>query len=101
MKAGVLLLASENATRVVVPRSLRQQVLELLHEGHWGLVRTKQLARRHCYWEGMSEDIKNLVRGCEPCQTNQAAPKKDLVPWPGAKSPWQRIHIDYLLHFTG
>ncbi len=57
LKAGVLLLASEEAARVVVPRSLRKQVLQLLHEGHWGLVRTKQLARKYCFWDGMSEDI--------------------------------------------
>lgn len=82
LKAGVLLLASEEATRVVVPKSLRKQVLQLLHEGHWGLVRTKQLARKYCFWDGMSEDIQDLVRRCESCQVNQAAPRKDLVSGP-------------------
>ena len=33
--------------RVIVPESLRQQVLEQLHETHSGIVGMKSLARSH------------------------------------------------------
>ena len=43
---GCLLLGS----RVVIPPSLRAQVLQLLHLGHFGMQRMKQLARTAVYW---------------------------------------------------
>uniref|UniRef100_A0A5S6R3L9 RNA-directed DNA polymerase n=2 Tax=Trichuris muris TaxID=70415 RepID=A0A5S6R3L9_TRIMR len=44
---GVILLDSD-CRRVVVPLGARKYVLSRLHEGHWGVVRMKQLARRYC-----------------------------------------------------
>jgi len=82
VKAGVLLLSGEQGTRVVVPVALREQILKMLHEGHWGIVNTNQLARRYCYWREMDKDIQNLVKKCSACQLNQSAPRQDWVSWP-------------------
>ena len=46
---GCLLYGS----RVVIPPSLRPQVLQLLHLGHFGMQRMKQLARTAVYWLGI------------------------------------------------
>ena len=60
--------------RVVVPSPGRKRVLKELHEGHPGIARMKGLARMHMWWPRMDLDIEQVVRKCEDCQKNQAAP---------------------------
>ncbi|XP_037931125.1 uncharacterized protein LOC119665938 [Teleopsis dalmanni] len=56
-----LVYLQSNVTQVVVPNSLHQSVLKLLHEGHWGVVKMKQLARQHCWWHQIDDDIEKLA----------------------------------------
>lgn len=82
--------------RVIVPKRLRQQVLEELHRGHPGVVRMKALARSYVWWPGLDQDVENLVRECVPCQANKnSPPKAPLHPWAWPPLPWQRIHVDF------
>ncbi|XP_055918725.1 uncharacterized protein K02A2.6-like [Eupeodes corollae] len=81
--------------RVVVPRSLQPKVLSLLHEGHWGETRMKQLSRRYCWWPGIDEMIHHTVNECNACQLNASQPTKHYTSWPTTEHSWERIHIDY------
>lgn len=53
--------------RIVVPKDIRSDILQMLHVSHQGLVKTRQLARRCYYWPGMNASIKNLIDGCRTC----------------------------------
>ena len=46
-----------NGSRVVIPSSLQPQVLQLLHLGHFGIQRMKQLACTAVYRPGIDKDI--------------------------------------------
>jgi len=46
--------------RVVIPTKLRRQVLDLLHECHFGIQPMKQLARTTVYWPIKDSDILDL-----------------------------------------
>ena len=59
--------------RVLVPKSLQPRVLEMLHEGHIGIVRVKQVARSHVWWPCIDKDVEQLVRSCKSCQQDQKA----------------------------
>eukprot|EP00117_Sycon_ciliatum_P031337 scpid17782/ scgid3606/ Retrotransposable element Tf2 155 kDa protein type 1 len=59
--------------RIVVPESLRAQVLHNLHASHQGLVRTKSRARQLVYWSGITKDIDTLVRSCPACREHQSS----------------------------
>lgn len=53
--------------RVVIPEKLRKAVLQILHEGHFGIQRMKQLARTAVYWPNIDTDIKDLCHECSVC----------------------------------
>ena len=54
--------------RILIPRTLQKQVLELAHQGHQGIVRTKERLRSKVWWPGMDSDAEQLVRQCSACQ---------------------------------
>lgn len=83
-------------TRVVIPAKLQSAVLEELHEGHPGIVRSKALARSYVWWPCIEADLERMVQSCAKCQEQRSAPgKAPLHPWSWPTAPWQRIHIDF------
>ncbi|XP_037930970.1 uncharacterized protein K02A2.6-like [Teleopsis dalmanni] len=90
-----LLCLQGNATRVVIPKALQKIVLQLLHEGHWGVIKMKQLARQHCWWVGIDRDIERKAAKCTICCITSASPKRTYASWPTPEAPWVRIHIDF------
>ena len=82
--------------RVVVPPAGRQAVLELLHEGHPGVSRMKNLARSYVWWPQIDKDLDLVVKTCYECQLTRHAPPVALLhPWEWPHRPWARLHIDY------
>ena len=49
-------------TRIVIPKQLRCQVLELAHEGHPGIVAIKQCLRTKCGVQASTKRWRELVR---------------------------------------
>ena len=95
---GCLLYGS----RLVIPSSIRQQILEILHTSHLGMQRMKQLARTAVYWPGIDNDIVALCRSCVTCAEHQNAPPKSPVhPWILPEKLWSRLHIDHAVYFLG
>ena len=63
-------------TRIVIPQSLRQQVLAIAHEGHVGICATKLRLRTKVWWPGIDKDAERYVRSCHGCQlVEQATPR--------------------------
>ncbi|XP_054266890.1 uncharacterized protein K02A2.6-like [Macrosteles quadrilineatus] len=83
--------------KVIIPNSLKKRILNELHYGHIGKVKTKALARSYCFWRGMDKDIENMIAVCKPCREKQNSPTKEINhPWEPATQPWERIHIDFM-----
>lgn len=53
--------------RVWIPTDLRRKVLETLHEGHRGVVKMKDMARKILFWPNLTKDVDNYVKGSERC----------------------------------
>ncbi|XP_055918581.1 uncharacterized protein K02A2.6-like [Eupeodes corollae] len=67
----------------------------MLHEGHWGQTRMKQLARRYIWFPNIDQAIKNCSEACSNCGLHASQPKQQYSSWPAAAGPWERIHIDF------
>ncbi|XP_039618275.1 uncharacterized protein K02A2.6-like [Polypterus senegalus] len=61
-------------TRVIIPPKLRTKVLEVLHEGHLGVVKMKNLARSYVWWPGIDHQLDDLTKTCNGCQQTQRSP---------------------------
>lgn len=48
-------------TRLVIPSTLRNDVLAKLHEGHQGIVKCKARARQSVWWPGLSQQVSEMV----------------------------------------
>ncbi|CAC5395689.1 unnamed protein product [Mytilus coruscus] len=76
--------------RIVIPHKLTDRVITLAHEGHQGIVRTKQLLREKVYFPGIDKRVEDTCKACIPCLA--ATPKKTFEPLPDA--PWTYISMD-------
>ena len=59
-------------TRLVIPTTLQDRVLNIAHHGHRGVVRTKQLIRENVWFPGVDAKVERLVTKCLPCQAKYA-----------------------------
>ena len=101
------LLSTENGCifygiRVIIPSSLRNHILKLLHLGHFSMQQIKQLARSTIYWPRIDLDIEDLCHKCTSCGQFQNKPTKPSIhPWMMPEKPWSRLHLDHTINFLG
>ena len=80
---------------VVVPKSLRRDMLYRLHYAHSGVVSTLLLARESIYWPGMSAEIKQFIEMCDVCRAfDRKQPKETLIPHEVPDRPWAKVGVD-------
>ena len=82
-------------SRIVIPDSLQSTTLQLAHEGHQGIVRTKQLLQEKIWWPAIDTDVEHLIRFCISCQaqSSQSCPQ----PLTRIEMPsrlWTVLHAD-------
>lgn len=87
-------------SQVVVPAALQGEVLQLIHEGHLGVARSKARARESVWWPGISRRIKDLVENCQQCAMVRQQRAKPMIQSPTPQLPWQQVGAD-LFHFEG
>ena len=88
--------------RVIVPKRLRDKLLQELHRDHPGVSRMKSVARSYMWWPGLDKEVEQLAKSCQPCQAVKQAPSKTpLHPWVWPSKPWQRVHLDFAGPFQG
>ena len=90
---GILLKGNQ----IIIPASMRQEILQLIHASHLGQEKSKSRARAVLYWPGMSGDIETLISKCTTCLEHRANNQKEpMIPHPIPTRPWQRVASDIL-----
>ena len=82
--------------RVVVPPTLREQILENLHSAHQGVSSMVSRAQASVFWPGISSDIQRIRDKCFHC--NRIAPSQPSAPPTQPmlpEYPFQSICSDY------
>jgi transposase InsO family protein len=82
-------------SRLVIPQSLKTEVLKQIHCGHLGIEKCRLRARSAVYWAGIYQDIEQLVSSCSICQEHQASQTKEpLLPNEVPPYAWHTIATD-------
>lgn len=98
-KAGAGDILVLDGHRIVVPKDARKSILESMHRGHCGMLKTIQLARASVYWPGIINSIKQCVRKCDVC-ARRLPSQADQKTWAGiregleATNPMSDVAVD-------
>ncbi|XP_031335291.1 uncharacterized protein K02A2.6-like [Photinus pyralis] len=83
-------------SRIVIPQSLRKDILDKLHNGHQGISKCRSLAKQSVWWPGLSTQLEELVKNCVSCIKDQLDPVEPLIPSELPQRPWQVVGTDLL-----
>ena len=82
--------------RIIIPSSLRSEVLESLHSAHQGVTAMNERAKLEVYWPDITNDIQRVRDSCQDC--NRIAPSQARLPSfePSVPTtPFEGIVCDY------
>ncbi|MCP4480541.1 MAG: DDE-type integrase/transposase/recombinase, partial [Planctomycetaceae bacterium] len=83
-------------TRIVIPKALQKRAVELAHESHQGLAKTKALLREKIWFIGIDKLVQQLLDACLACQAvGRPNPPPPLQPSEMPNAPWHTLHIDF------
>lgn len=65
---------------IVIPSALRRQAIDVAHEGHQGINRTKSFIRSKKWLPQIDEQVENIIKNCIPCQAATYANTSTMEP---------------------
>ena len=88
---GVLLKLDQ----VIVPSSLRAEMLRKIHQAHQGYDSSIRRARECLFWPGMQSDIRETCLSCGICsQYHAERPTEPMLSHEIPSRPWSKISVD-------
>lgn len=88
--------------QLIVPKSLRSEVMKQMHEsvlsGHLGKRKTREKTLQRFYWFCLRDDVNAFVRRCDSCAANKPPAKPPRAPLGDLRvgAPMDRLATDIL-----
>lgn len=87
--------------RILIPKSLRNEIKGKLHSAHMATDSMLRRARRTVFWPGMTTEIKQMAEACEICQQSKRKNQKEsLKQHERGYQCWEKVGTD-LFHIQG
>lgn len=83
-------------TQLYIPKVMRNEILEQIHHGHFGVNKCLARARQTVWWPGISVDIKRIVENCSKCLENRKHTSEPLCVTELPGRPWEVVAADLL-----
>ena len=80
--------------RLVVPLTMRIDVLEKLHDAHQGITKCRERAKASVWWPGLSHQLEEVVKQCPTCIKERVNPAEPVIPSKLPDRPWQKVAAD-------
>lgn len=82
--------------KIVQPKSLYQKAINISHEGHQGVTKTKSFMRSKVWFPKINEYIEDNIKSCLPCQANTSGRKYEPLNMSEVPSnPWTNLSADF------
>lgn len=65
--------------RIVLPQTLRKRAVQVSHEGHQGMAKTKAYLRSKVWFPGMDAGVEYSVKNCASCQLLAPEPRAMII----------------------
>ena len=83
-------------SRLVIPESMRLEMLRRLHTGHMGIDKCLKRAESCVWWPGLRGSIERHIQGCNFCLENSPSQRHEpLRPVEVPSGPWRKIALDF------
>ncbi|VDI83091.1 Hypothetical predicted protein [Mytilus galloprovincialis] len=81
--------------KIVIPASMRKNILNKLHEGHLGIEKTRKLARDSIFWPGINAQITDFISKCSVClESRRSNSKEPMSESECPDLPWMTVGTD-------
>ena len=81
--------------RLVIPTSVREDMLSKIHASHIGIQGCLRRAREVLYWPGLNKDVEDYVAKCEVCNSQPVEQGKEpMICHEIPRRPWEKIAVD-------
>ena len=82
-------------TRIVIPAVQQQRTIDLAHQAHLGIDKTKSLIREKIWFPQIDNRVKSTIDHCLPCQAvGQPNPPEPITTTRMPKHPWT-TYVDF------
>ena len=87
-------------TQLVIAAKLQHRIVQLAHEGHQGMSKTKSFIRSKVWFPYMDKAVEEEVSSCIPCQANtNRCTKEPLCMSELPRGPWLKLSDDSFVHY--
>ena len=80
--------------RLIIPISLRPEILNKLHSAHQGVVKCLERAKHSVWWPGVRTDVTSIVEKCPICCKHRVQHVEPLLPSPFPSRLWEKVGTD-------
>ena len=84
--------------RLVIPETLRQNVITYLHDTHQSITKTLENSASSVRWPGLSRDIQKMVQDCDMWSNLQTEKIERMRGTPYPNRPWGKVAADSSVH---
>jgi transposase InsO family protein len=86
-----------NGLRLVIPTTLQNQIINIAHEGHLGIVKTKRLLRSKVWFPNIDVCVEAKIQNCMACQASDktGTPSTPVEMSKMPTQPWDKISVDF------
>ena len=101
LRDGVINEYIPEMTRIIIPPTLRDEVVSSLHSAHQGVSSMNERAKAGVFWPGITSDIIRARQSCRSCNKNMPSlAKPDPIEPHIPTTPFEAIACDYF-HYLG
>ena len=80
----------------MVPASLQELIVDIAHEGHPGVVKTKALLREKVWFPYMDKMVETKIKACLPCQVVKPVyTRQPLLMSILPENPFDEVSVDF------
>ena len=80
--------------RIIVPHSMRNEILGKVHAGHQGIQRCCLRLATSVWWPGVSKEIEQFIKSCPVCMKNTRPHTEPLLQPALPRHPWEKVAAD-------